>query len=134
MAFLKGLFTRFQKQCETTEGHPDEQLKTHYYKATYNQMFQNVEKLFMNDPNYRVTSVSKDHGEIALESVKGIQTFIIVTMISIKPLETAVDFNISTERFLLTGSYIPLKRQIVSLYEKIGKIQSFIGTGKNAQR
>lgn len=134
MSFLKNLFTRFQKQCETAEGHLDQQLKTHYYKATYNQLFQSVENLLANDPNYKITSVSKEHGEIAVESVKDIKSFLIVTMISIKPLETAVDFNISTERFLLTGSYIPLKKQIVSLYERIGKVHSFIGTGKNAQR
>lgn len=127
MAMLGNLFIRFKKQIETSDKIADDSLKTHYYKAKFNQMFDSVEKLFHEDADCKVTTVSKDHGEIAVEISKPISCFLIVTIISVKPMETAVDFNISSEKFSLIGTYPALKNRINSYYERINQIHTFVG-------
>ncbi|ETI68531.1 hypothetical protein [Neobacillus vireti] len=125
---MVNLFTRFKKQIETSDRQTDESLKTHYYKATFNQLFASVEKLFHEDADCRVTTVSKEHGEIAVEVSKPFSCFLIVTIVSVKPLETAVDFNISSEKFSLLGAYPDLKKRITSYYERINRIHTSLGT------
>lgn len=127
MAMLGNLFIRFKKQLETSDKIADDSLKTHYYKAKFNQMFDSVEKLFHEDADCRVTTVSKDHGEIAVEISKPIPCFLIVTIVSVKPMETAVDFNISSEKFSLTGTYPALKNRINTYYKRLNQIHTFVG-------
>jgi hypothetical protein len=127
MANLGNLFIRFKKQIETSDKIADDSLKTHYYKAKFNQLFDSVEKLFHEDADCTVTTVSKERGEIAVEVSKPIPCFLIVTIVSVRPIETAVDFNISSERFSLTGSYPTLKKRINSYYERINQLHTFVG-------
>jgi hypothetical protein len=128
---MLSIFTRFQKNCETKESHPDEQLKTHYYKGTYNQIFDSVENLLRRDTRYVIDHVSKEHGELSVKLKGGKPCFYIITIVSVKPLEVAVDIHISTDAFSLFGSYPFLKNEIVVFYEKLNKIATFIGTGRN---
>jgi adenylate cyclase len=132
MAIFNDLFLRFNKQLETKDGHSDDQLKTHYYKANLNQLFQSVEKLFREDADCRITTVSKEHGEIAVEVNKPIPCFLIATVVSVKPLETAVDFNISSEQFSFTGTYPVLRKRVISYYEKLNQLHTLLGISKNA--
>jgi hypothetical protein len=127
MANLGNLFIRFKKQIETSDKIADDSLKTHYYKAKFNQLFDSVEKLFHEDADCTVTTISKERGEIAVEISKPIPCFLIVTIVSVRPIETAVDFNISSERFSLTGSYPTLKKRINSYYERINQLHTFVG-------
>jgi hypothetical protein len=128
---IKDLFIRFSKHAETSDKNKDGFLKTHYYKATFNQLFQSVEKVFREDADCRITTISKDHGEIAVEVDKPIPCFLIVTIVSVRPLETAVDFHISTERFSPMGNYPILKKRIISYYERINQLHTLIGTRNN---
>jgi hypothetical protein len=132
MAGLANIFTRFKKQVETSDQNHDDSLKTHYYKATFNQLFQSVEKLFHEDADCRVTTVSKEHGEIAVEVSKPISCFLIVTIVSVKPMETAVDFSISSEKFSLFGTYPDLKKRIMAYYEQINKLHNLVGIRRNS--
>jgi hypothetical protein len=131
MAIFGNLFSRFNKQIETSDKHSDDQLKTHYFKATFNQFFQSVEQVFRQDADCRITTVSKDHGEIAVEVNKPIPCFLIITIVAVKPMEMAVDFNLSTDRFLITGSNPVLKRRIITYYDKLKQVHTYIGTAKN---
>ncbi|MEH7176458.1 hypothetical protein [Neobacillus vireti] len=128
---LGNLFIRFRKQVETSDNQKDSALTTHYYKATFNQVFKSVEDLFRQDADCRIATVSKDHGEIAVEIDKPVPCFLIVTVVSVKPMETAVDFNISTERFSPVGMYPVLKKRLISYYEKINKLHTLVRSGKN---
>src|SRR5581483_1220812 len=92
--FMVNLFTRYKREIETSERNGDDSLKTHYYKATFNQLFESVEKMFREDADCRVTTVSKEHGEIAVEISKPFPCFLIATVVNVKPIETAVDFTI----------------------------------------
>ncbi|MEW9051705.1 MAG: hypothetical protein AB2392_11160 [Neobacillus sp.] len=125
---ISDLFTRFRKHIETSDKHRDDSLKTHYYKGTFNQIFQSVEQLFREDADCRIVTVSKEHGEIAVEVSKPIPCFLIITIVSVKPLETAIDFNISTEKMALLGINPTLKKRIISYYERINKLHSPIKT------
>lgn len=131
MSIFGDLFIRFSKQIETSDGQKDDSLKTHYYKATFNQLFQSVEELFRQDADCRITTVSKERGEIAVEINKPFPCFLIVTVVSVRPLETAVDFTISSESFSLTGSYPTLRKRIQSHYQRLNQIHTFIRAGKN---
>jgi hypothetical protein len=131
MGIFSSIFSRYQKQIETAEGQTDEQLRTHYYKANFHKLFQSVEEMFRNDPNCRIISVSKEHGEIAVEVKSPLQSFLIATVISVKPLETAVDFNISSEKMSLTGLRPALRKQIAGYYNRLSKLHTYTGAGKN---
>jgi hypothetical protein len=127
MAMLSNLFVRFKKHIETSDQSKDDSLKTHYYKAKFNQLFLSVEKLFHEDADCRVITVAKEHGEIAVEISKPIPCFLIVTIVDVKPMETAVDFNISSEKFSLLGTYPDLKKRINTYYERINQLHTLIG-------
>lgn len=131
MALLVGFFTRFKKEIETSDNQSDDSLKTHYYKATFNQVFDSTEKMFRNDADCQITTVSKEHGEISVEISKPFPCFLIATIVSVKPLETAVDFTISSEKFSLFGLYPDLKKRINSYYEKMNQIHTNIGVKRN---
>ncbi|GHH97261.1 hypothetical protein [Neobacillus kokaensis] len=131
MALLLGLFTRFKKEIETSDKQNDDALKTHYYKATFNQVFDSVEKMFRDDADCRITTVSKEHGEIAIEISKPFSCFLVVTVVSVRPLETAVDFAISSDKFSLLGIYPDLKRRINSYFNKINQLHTNISGKRN---
>ncbi|MGG1677659.1 hypothetical protein ACIFOT_18125 [Neobacillus sp. NRS-1170] len=123
---MANLFTRFKREIETSDGNSDTSLKTHYYKATFNQLFESAEKMFREDADCRITTVSKEHGEIAVEIHKPFSCFLIATIVSVKPMQTAVDFNISSEKFSLLGIYPDLKKRINSYYERMNQLHTTI--------
>ncbi|MDM5330753.1 hypothetical protein [Neobacillus sp. CF12] len=132
MSIIRDLFIRFTKKIETTDDQKDSSLSTHYYKATFNQVFQSVEELFKQDADCRIVTVSKDHGEIAVEVNKPIPCFLIVTVISVRGMETAVDFNISSEKFSPIGLYPILRKRLISYYEKMNKVHTLVRIGKSS--
>lgn len=132
MSIIRDLFIRFTKKIETSDDQKDSSLSTHYYKATFNQVFQSVEELFRQDADCRIVTVSKDHGEIAIEINKPIPCFLIVTVISVRGLETAVDFNISSEKFSPIGLYPILRKRLISYYEKMNKLHTLVRIGKSS--
>lgn len=119
---ITDIFLRYKKEIETNEKQRDESLKTHFYKGTVNQIFEKVEKIISNDADCTITTISKEHGEIAFEIDKPVPCFMVATIVSIKPLETAVDFTISTEKFSLFGVNPALRKRIISFYDRIDKL------------
>ncbi|MBT2692848.1 hypothetical protein [Bacillus sp. ISL-55] len=130
MSLLKSITGRYEKFSGTSENNRDEQLKTRYYKTNFNQMFQTVEDLLKADPLFKITSVSKEHGEISAELKGKMSAFLTATVITTKPFETAVDLHISTEKFSLAGINPTLKQELVKIYEKLDSTHPFIGSGK----
>lgn len=131
MALLLGLFTRFKKEIETSDHQADDVLKTHYYKATFNQVFDSVEKMFRDDADCRISTVSKERGELAIEVSKPFSCFLVATVVSVRPMETAVDFAISSEKFSLLGIYPDLKKRINSYFNKLNQLHTNIGAKRN---
>lgn len=130
---LKNLFKRFSNVCETNEGHSDSELKSHYYRANKDTIFRSLEEILKNRPGYAVVDSSKERGEIACDLKKPVPSFLIATIVTVRPFETAVDFHLSTERPAIMGNYASLKREIISLYRELDKLNTFIGSGRNSE-
>ncbi|MFS0654615.1 cytosolic protein [Bacillus sp. 179-C3.3 HS] len=105
---------------ETSDHHPVSELKSRYYKSTNSHVFQAVEAVLSQNERYQVTSVSAERGEISANIRKPKKAFLVATIISIRPFETAVDFNVTTETALPTDFGYSQKNVLV-LYEELDK-------------
>ncbi|MFS3914417.1 cytosolic protein [Bacillus australimaris] len=114
-------FKRFMSNhTETSDDHPVSELKSHYYKSTNAQVFQAVEAILSRNDFYQVTSVSAERGEISANIRLPKKAFLVATVISIRPFETAVDFNVTTETALPTDFGFSQKT-VLSLYDELDK-------------
>ncbi|MDM5299041.1 cytosolic protein [Bacillus pumilus] len=106
---------------ETSDDHPVAELKSRYYKSTNSQVFQVVEAMLSRHELYQVTSVSAERGEISANLRSPKKAFLVATVISIRPFETAVDFNVTTETTLPTD-FGYSQKIVLSLYEELDKL------------
>ncbi|RBP93901.1 hypothetical protein DFO70_105131 [Cytobacillus firmus] len=134
MSIFRQFASRYKKQCETNENHSDPELTTRYYRTNTAQMMQTIEDLFKADQNVNILSISRERGEIAAEIKKIKSCFAIVTVVTVRPFETAVDINISTEQSSPAGVHPILKREALSIYEKVNKRHDFLGSARNADK
>ncbi|WP_096153027.1 MULTISPECIES: cytosolic protein [Bacillus] len=130
MALIQNVKTFFSTHAETRENHMDKQLKSRYYKITNKNALKAVKEVVEKTNGYTVKSVSEEHGEIAVSINNGKKAFMIITVISVRAFETAVDFSVSTETSL-PFDFGFSKKQIVHMYEKLDKSLTFIGSGLN---
>ncbi|VXB90495.1 conserved hypothetical protein [Bacillus sp. 349Y] len=122
MSGIKTLLKRFQSECETSDKQEEEVLQTHYYKSMQSGTFNAVLELFSSS-QYDILSESKDRGEITIRKNGTPQLFIVATVIGVRPLETAVDFKLSTDKGKILGTYSVLKAQIKNYYDVLdGKL------------
>ncbi|AVM24973.1 cytosolic protein [Bacillus pumilus] len=114
-------FKRFMSNhTETSDEHPVSELKSHYYKSTNAQALQAVEAILSRNDSYQVTSVSAERGEISANIRMQKKAFLVATVISIRPFETAVDFNVTTETALPTD-FGHSQKVVLSLYDELDK-------------
>lgn len=99
MSFKHFIAKYFHNHAETSENHWDPALQTHYYKTTKEKGLQEIEAFFHRSDAYEVHSISKEHGEVSVNIVKGRKAFIIVTIIMVRPYQTAIDVVVSSESF-----------------------------------
>ncbi|ASB87957.1 cytosolic protein [Bacillus sonorensis] len=92
----------FSTHAETSDHHPLDELKSRYYKATAKQALEAVKEVLDGLDCCTAISVSEERGEISAEVAKPRKAFLVATVVSVRPFDTAVDFNISTETFLPT--------------------------------
>ncbi|MCA1057785.1 cytosolic protein [Rossellomorea aquimaris] len=118
MSGLRTLLKRFQSECETSDQHEDKELQSRYYKSMHQGAFNAVLGLF-SSAEYDVISQSKDRGEITVRKNGTPQLFIVATVITVRPLETAVDFKISADKGKIFGTYTVLKAQISHYYHQL---------------
>ncbi|MBM7554999.1 cytosolic protein [Thalassobacillus pellis] len=94
---MKKLFSKYlTSHSETREKHIDEALRTHYFKTTKDKAFRAVEDMFQGH-EYKIISVSEEHGEISVNYKNRRKAFIVASIIMVKPFRTAVDFSVTTE-------------------------------------
>ncbi|MCP3741307.1 cytosolic protein [Rossellomorea sp. BNER] len=118
MGVVQSLLRRFNTECETSDQPADEELKTHYYKSAFDKVYRSVLDLFLTE-QFKVISDSKERGEVTIQKIGRPPLFIVVTIITVRPFETAVDFKISTDGKKLSGTYPLLKQEALSYYEKL---------------
>lgn len=124
----KSIFQRWQRQCETGDEHFDPELKSHYYKASFDKVFQALIDMFGNHPDTTVSTSSKERGEIAVQLNRNPKAFIVATVIQVRPFETAVDFMISSDNFAPLGLYPKLKKRVLAFYKELDEKLPFAGT------
>ncbi|WP_227396659.1 cytosolic protein [Jeotgalibacillus aurantiacus] len=120
MAGLKGMFKRFSSECETHDSHADKELETRYYKASFDKVYDQVKKYFSGE-GYDISSESKDHGEIMINRTKKPSMFIIATVVSTRPIHTALDLKISTDQTIVGGAYPKLKEEVLACYQAMSR-------------
>ncbi|CAG9619592.1 hypothetical protein BACCIP111883_00360 [Sutcliffiella rhizosphaerae] len=130
MQKLKGLLTN---HSETRENHADEELRSRYYKITNKNAIKTLQDLFQKMEGVMVKSVSEEHGEIAVQITKGKKAFIVVTVISVRPFETAVDFSATTDTKILPFDFGYSRQLIKQMYDRIDKSMTYIGSGLNSE-
>ncbi|WP_430784862.1 cytosolic protein [Virgibacillus flavescens] len=112
----------FSNHAETSDIHWNPSLQTHYYKTTKDKALSKLEELFGKTQNYAIQSISKEHGEISVYYKK---TFIIVTVISVRPHQTAIDFSVTTET-VLPVDFGNSSKVIEQLYNQLNKELTYI--------
>ncbi len=112
--------TFFVNHLETGEDRLDESLKTRYYKAMKDKVFQTLENFFQASSEFEINSLSKESGEMSFITKKGKRAFIVVTVIMVSPNKTAVDFSVSLDSAIpLNFGYIT--KLINRLYDNLNK-------------
>ncbi|MGY0693106.1 cytosolic protein [Virgibacillus sp. FSP13] len=121
MSFGQKLAKYFNNHAETSENHWDSLLQTHYYKTTKDKGLDMVEQFFMQSDTFKINAISKEHGELSVSVVKGKKAFIVVTIIMVRPYQTAIDFSVTTES-LLPFDFAYSSRIIQRLYKEFNEI------------
>ncbi|MGX4669877.1 cytosolic protein [Cerasibacillus sp. JNUCC 74] len=100
MEFRNRISKYLNNHAETQDNHWDSTLRTHYYKTTKEKAMRAIEGILGRSETYELHSISEEHGEISVKVKKRRQAFIIVTIIMVRPFQTAVDFSVTTETAL----------------------------------
>ncbi|GGB48538.1 cytosolic protein [Fictibacillus barbaricus] len=113
-----------ENHAETSEHHVDERLRTHYFKANRAEVMKVIRQMLDENDHFKGLGFSEERGEVTFE-VK--QTFVVISVVTVRVNRTAVDLNVSTE------SVLPLhfgsnQKLIVSIYDNLKRRLTFLGT------
>ncbi|MUK86888.1 cytosolic protein [Ornithinibacillus sp. L9] len=120
MAIRHKVSKYLNNHAETSESHWDPALQTKYYKTTKDKALASLENYFNNASKYKLNSLSHEHGEISVHVKKGKKAFIVITVIMVRPYQTAIDFSVTTES-MLPIDFGYSSKLIVELYGQINK-------------
>lgn len=117
MGLLQSIKQVFSNHCETSDKHQDLQLRTHYYKTTTAHAFAEVKKLMEGLDGFELLSATEEYGELSVNVKKGKKAFMVISVVSVRPFETAVDFSVTTETTLLPMDFGYSKALVKKMYE-----------------
>ncbi|RKQ14678.1 cytosolic protein [Oceanobacillus bengalensis] len=83
--------------AETSENHRDDTLQTKYYKTSKDKALLALENYFKNNTDFEITSISNERGEMSVITKRGKKAFIVITVIMVRPFQTAIDFSVTAE-------------------------------------
>jgi hypothetical protein len=124
-----GIKEIFSNRTETGERHQTVSLRTRYYKANKSKAMKMAKDLIESDPRIRLLDYSDDHGEITAEFIKPKKAFMVVSIITVFPFSTAIDFTITTNTFILPIDWGFSRREVQNLYKKLDQQLEFAGVG-----
>ena len=120
MGFKETFNKYFNNHSESRDLHWDNKLKTKYFKTTKDKAFDQVLYYFRQHPNCEINSSSEKHGEISVNYRGKRRAFVIITIIMVRPLNTAIDFSITTEGGIFDLGFI--HNLIPKFYQDLEKI------------
>ncbi|MGC4376135.1 cytosolic protein [Fictibacillus sp. Mic-4] len=124
---LKKMRTFLTNSAETRENHNDPEFQTHYFKARQADVMKAISGIIQKKPSCRLLGISEERGEIAFEMTKPRKSFVVITVITVKPFRVAVDLNVSTETSL-PFDFGNSKKIISNFYRELKEELEFIGT------
>ncbi|TMW71686.1 DUF1499 domain-containing protein [Alteribacter natronophilus] len=128
MGFKDTVRKYISSSTETREDHPDENLRTHYYKSSKDKVLKEVEAMIGQRQGLSVQSVSPERGEMIIRSDAGKSVFIVATVIMVRPYRTALDFSVTTETVMPTD-FGYSRKLVYELYKNVNSRLTFVGTG-----
>ena len=115
-----GVKDLFNNNYETSENNQDVLLQTHYYRNRGDDVIEVVKEM-IKDEGGEIKAEIPNFLEIYYENVNYSAT---VTIVSVRPTETAVDFKVTTYKLIPAGKG---KKIIARLYEYLDKKLGFKG-------
>lgn len=115
---LQKLQSIFTNQQETREHHDDPQLRSRYYKVTKKTAIATLQEVFKQLEGFEVGHVSEERGEMSVNVKLRKKAFMVVSVVTVRPFETAIDFTVSTETPLPIDFGFS-KQVIASLYQQL---------------
>lgn len=112
----------FSNDFETKDNHELAELKTHYYRARYDDVKDAILR-YAKEKGMTVRSVDDQHKEIYLQAQK---FHLILVLVNPNPAETSVDMKITTYYFIGMKRGIQVINQ---LYLHLNKKLTFKGVG-----
>ncbi|NEW03488.1 cytosolic protein [Bacillus megaterium] len=117
MGVVQAVKSLFSNHVETSDYHSDSTLKTHYYKTTAGNAFKQVHEMLKHMQGIEILAAYEERGEISLNVVKGRKAFVVITIINVRPLETAIDFSATTESKVVPVDFGFSKELVRTLYK-----------------
>jgi hypothetical protein len=117
MGIVQAVKSLFSNHVETSDHHSDPTLKTHYYKTTAGNAFKQVHEMLKHMQGIEILAAYEERGEISLNVVKGRKAFVVITIINVRPLETAIDFSATTESKVVPVDFGFSKELVRTLYK-----------------
>ncbi|TVP94748.1 MAG: hypothetical protein EA374_05925 [Acholeplasmatales bacterium] len=120
-----GIRSFFETIAETREKHPEEAMKTHYFRQRYTAV-KDALLAYAKTAGYTVKHVNDTHGELYLEQKNH---YVIATITQMNPVETGLDLKVGFES--LIGFNRP-RKTIAGIFAHMKQSLIFKGTGLNA--
>lgn len=134
MGAIQKLKNLLSTHTETRENHMDAALRSHYYKVSNKNAMKALQEMFQKMDGFTVKSVSEEHGELAVQVNKGKKAFMVVTVISVRPFETAIDFSVTTDTSILPTDFGFSRKLVLHMYQELNKSLNYTGSGLNSER
>ncbi|MBY6035226.1 cytosolic protein [Fictibacillus nanhaiensis] len=116
-----------ENHAETSELHVDERLRTHYFKVNKAEVLNVIKNILDEDTNFRELGFSEERGEVTFEVRQPKNAFVVMSVVTVKAYNTAVDINVTTES-ALPFNFGNNQRLISSLYEDLKQRLPYLGT------
>jgi len=111
----------FQTTIETRELHKKENLRTRYYRNTFEQVIKALKKI-CEEEDIQMQNVDKRYGDVYMIS----QNYeVMATILQITPIETSVDFKVN---YFSTFGWNKPEKTAVHLYKRLDEMLTFKGT------
>jgi len=134
MSVFQKLKYLLSNHCETEENHWDEPLRSRYYKTTAKSALKAVKEIVEKTPHYDLLSISEERGELSVAIRRGRKAFMVITVISVRPFETAIDFSVTTETKILPIDFGFSRHVVLEMYRQLDQQLPYLGSGMNGDR
>lgn len=131
LGFKDSINKYISNHTETRENHPNEWLKTRYYKAMKEKTFNELLTIFNQSNQFEVKSNSLERGELIVNGKGRNKCFLVATVVMVSPNRTAIDFSVTTES-MLPMDFGYSEKVIKDIYQKVDQRLDYVGSGLGA--